>query len=173
MGCPSSSCHAQCTLETRRECTYLRSPSSPQGWNPRTCAQGGWDRLPESPRSSAGSRCGHRLGAQPVTRESQGPPHPHPRGCLAEGPHLPQPITSEAGPSPFDHTFPSCKTHPDRRANSRGPGNLTLPPPTGLQGRRPPHLGPGAPAGRAGSCWSAAARHCCRLRTCSSGRCHL
>ena len=109
---------------------YLRSPASPRGWSPRTSCRGCLDRRPESPQSSGGSRCGHRLGAEPVTPGRAEDPHPGVSGGqIAPHRHPPQPITSEAGPAPFDRAFPAYKhrVHSDRRAGSGGPGNPLTP----------------------------------------------
>lgn len=125
----AASRRARHTWRQGRACIYLRSPTSPRGWSPRTSCQGCLDRHPGSPRSSGGSRCGHRLGAEPVTPGRTEDPHPGVSGGQIAPP------TTRPGPSLQKLVQPrliACflaanRVHSDRRAGSGGPGNLLTP----------------------------------------------
>lgn len=69
--------------------------------------------------------------------------------------------------------FPACqhRVRPDRRAGSRGPWEP--PHPAGLQGCQPPHLGPASQQAKQVAAGLLQQGRCCRLRTCSWGRCRL
>lgn len=94
---------------------YLRSPASPRGQSPRTSCLGCLDRRPESPQSSGGSRCGHRLGAEPVTPGGAEDPH---RATTRPGPSHQKLVQ----PHLIACFLPANRVHSGRRAGS-GPGN--------------------------------------------------